>query len=221
MKAVIVPVKSTGRAKRRMARLLTLEERRRLSVAMLTDVARCLSESCVPEVFVVTDDPTVVQLAPRFGLSVLKETSQVSESQSVDQASRHLEQRGFRQILRLPADVPLVQPQDIADLFGECDREKVVVLCPSRDGTGTNALLRSPGTVIPSFFGVNSLRLHLSAAEAQDCEIKTIVNPRIELDIDTLDDILSFLDMAREGETLRLLNNLHIRTRCTATRSKN
>ncbi len=40
-----------------------------------------------------------------------------------------------------------------------------VVIVPSHDGTGTNALLRSPPDLFPSHFGPESFALHLKEAE--------------------------------------------------------
>jgi 2-phospho-L-lactate guanylyltransferase len=62
---------------------------------------------------------------------------------------------------------------------------------PSRDGTGTNALLRSPPTLFPSHFGPNSFALHSDEAERSRARVRIIRNPRIALDIDEPDDLVA------------------------------
>ena len=64
-----------------------------------------------------------------------------------------------------------------------------VVLAPSRDGTGTNALLVRPPLALPYLFGPNSLHSYHQAAEQWQLS-STIVNSiGLALDIDTIDDL--------------------------------
>jgi 2-phospho-L-lactate/phosphoenolpyruvate guanylyltransferase len=60
---------------------------------------------------------------------------------------------------------------------------------PSRDGTGTNALLRSPPDLFPSHFGPGSFAKHLQEARRRSARFRIVKNPRIAVDIDELDDL--------------------------------
>jgi len=65
----------------------------------------------------------------------------------------------------------------------------VVILVPSRDGTGTNAILRRPPDIFPSQFGPGSFARHLAAARAAGISWRILENPRIALDLDDPDDL--------------------------------
>ena len=94
--------------------------------------------------------------AEQNGWELLREDRQISESFSVDFASIQCAKRGVTALLRLPLDVPLVQSNDIDELLAlECAAPGLVIV-PSRDGMGTNAILRTPPTLFPSHFGVGS-----------------------------------------------------------------
>jgi 2-phospho-L-lactate guanylyltransferase len=92
-------------------------------------------------------------------------------------------------LLRLPIDIPLATADDIEELFGALEPEPCAVLVPSRDGTGTNALLRSPPALFPSHFGPDSFALHLAEAERCKAKTKVIRNPRLALDVDEPADL--------------------------------
>jgi len=76
-------------------------------------------------------------------------------------------------------------------------------MVPSRDGRGTNAIIRTPPTLFPSRFGPDSLRLH--SGEADKLGIKPVIvsNERIALDIDEPADLAEILQSGRGTETYR------------------
>jgi len=107
MKALLIPVKDPAGAKTRLAEVLSSDERRRLAWAMFEDVTEAVALAAMPDhVAVVTSFAPAAERAHGFGWDVLLEESQVSESASVDWASRVLAERGFDVVMRLPADVP-------------------------------------------------------------------------------------------------------------------
>src|SRR6266478_6360293 len=68
-------------------------------------------------------------IAETKGWELLREEQQISESVSVDAASRHCAERGVTSLLRLPLDVPLVQASDIDELFAvECAAPAAVIV---------------------------------------------------------------------------------------------
>ena len=69
--------------------------------------------------------------------------------------------RGF---CRRPVDLPLFTAADLSSVFAAVAAGNQVVLVPSRDGSGTNALYRSPPTLFPSRFGPGSRELHVHEA---------------------------------------------------------
>ena len=230
MRALLLPVKDLKNAKKRLMSVLTPEERFGLAEAMLADTIRAVQGVRAAEkIFVVTNYGPVMDLAGKNGWEVLREERQISESDSVDAASRICEERGVRNLLRLPLDLPLVQPGDIDELLNVECASPALVIVPSRDGTGTNAMLRTPPTLFPSHFGNGSFAKHLAEAGRAGARIIVLRNSRLEMDVDDEADLRVLLEHDLSGtETGRWLRasgveakfraNLEARARFAAER---
>jgi len=68
-----------------------------------------------------------------------------------------------------------------------------MVIVPSRDGTGTNAMLRTPPTLFPSHFGGGSFAKHLAEAENANARVVVRRNSRLEMDVDDEADLRALL----------------------------
>src|SRR5216683_500091 len=194
MQALLLPVKDLNNAKKRLMGVLTPEERFALAGAMLADTIRAVrGVRCAEKVFVVTNYEPVMQLAEENRWEILREEQQISESHSVDAASKICEQRGVSGLLRLPLDLPLIRSSDIDELLtAECHAPTLVIV-PSRDGTGTNAMLRTPPTLFPSHFGTGSFSKHLAEAETAHARVMVRRNARLEMDVDDEADLRALL----------------------------
>ena len=194
MRALLLPVKDLRNSKQRLVGVLSTEERFELAEAMLSDTFRAVrGVRRADKVFVVTNYAPAIQAANENGWHVLLEDQQISESASVDFAARQCEALGVTALLRLPLDLPLVKSADIDDLLAiECSAPGMVIV-PSRDGTGTNAILRTPPTLFPSHFGPGSFAKHCAEAERSGAEILVRRNPRLEMDVDDESDLRALL----------------------------
>lgn len=209
MAVLLIPVKDPGCAKQRLSGLLNQRQRTELAWAMLEDLATALAQAERPEaIFVVTSSDAVAAFARRQRWDLLREENQSSESSSVDWASGELKRRGIGQVLRLPGDVPLVRAMDIDAVIHAGDFGQCCAIVPSRDGTGTNALLRTPPDAFPSRFGPGSFELHHQEAGLRQVRLLTLLNDRIALDIDEPDDLAEFLKRCSSGRTRDLLNSI-------------
>lgn len=195
MRALLLPVKDLRNAKKRLVGVLTPEERFGLAQAMLADTIRTVQGLHLAEkIFVITNYQPVLDVAEENGWEILREDGQISESDSVDAASRICELRGVTGLLRIPLDVPLVRASDIDDLLAiECE-EPALVIVPSRDGLGTNAILRMPPALFPSHFGEGSFAKHVLEAENAGARIIIRSNERLELDVDDEADLRALLE---------------------------
>jgi len=198
-------VKELSKAKQRLTAHFSAVARIELADALWQDFFNVAAAARnVDKVFVVSAEPRVLDRARRFAWEVISESRQVSESDSVDFASRWCVEHGVDALLRLPVDLPLIQPCDIESLFSGLPSGSATVIVPSRDGDGTNALLRKPPTLFPSRFGPGSFAKHLAEASRVGSQISVVRNPRIEVDIDDVDD-------------LRLLSAQDVRSNATRT----
>jgi len=189
VKALLIPVKDLNQAKRRLASLLSHAERTALAQAMMEDVFSAVSVTRLPDqVFVVSSYEPALEKAHDLGWEIIRESRQISESESVDFASRVCAERGVTSLLRLPIDVPLVRSEDIDALLERAQDTPSAVIVPSRTG-GTNALLRTPPVLFPSHFGPDSLAKHLGEAQSRKALCEIVRSERLELDIDDAEDL--------------------------------
>jgi 2-phospho-L-lactate/phosphoenolpyruvate guanylyltransferase len=202
MKALLIPVKDPKNSKTRLSSLLSLEERRWLAWTMFEDVSRAVCNSRQADrIVLVTSFAPAIERARAIGWDVLIEQSQVSESASVDWASRILAEQGIDTVMRLPADLPLVQAEDIDMILSIDLKSPGALLVPSREGTGTNAIIRTPPNLFPSRFGPNSFALHKGEAARVDVQCVIVNNTRVELDIDEPADVQLFIESGSGTET--------------------
>jgi 2-phospho-L-lactate guanylyltransferase len=195
MKFILIPVKDLTRAKQRLAELMTQAERTELARRMMAhSFAQVAAARGCDGVAVVTMYGPAIELARRYDFEIIAEAEQISESASVDYGSRVLAGRKVSSVLRLPIDLPLISSQDIEQILSRIAEARSVVMVPSRDRTGTNAIGRTPPDLFPSHFGPDSLLKHEAEARKQKAAISVIELPRVALDIDDPADLACLLE---------------------------
>lgn len=207
MRAILIPVKEFSEAKKRLSPHFSVEDRAALAQAMCEDFFGVVAAvRGMDKVFVASRESRALAWAREHGWETIVESNQISESNSVDAASRYCAEWGVEALLRLPIDLPLAEPRDIEALLEQIEDAPSALLVPSNDGTGTNALLRSPATLFPSRFGTNSFALHLAEAQRCGARVRVFRNAHLELDIDELDDLRKLSSLLRaESATYRWL----------------
>ena len=207
MRALLLPIKDLRNAKQRLAGVLSPQQRFGFAQAMLSDAMRAVRDvRAADRIFVVTNYEPAAIAAQENGWQLLREDHQASESDSVDAASRSCEERGVTALLRVPLDLPLVQAADIDALLEAACPTPGMLIVPSRDGTGTNALLRTPPTLFPSRFGTGSFAKHCREAQQAGARVVIHRNARLEMDVDDASDLRVILQRDLRGtETGRWL----------------
>jgi 2-phospho-L-lactate guanylyltransferase len=199
--SILIPVKPLDRAKLRLASRLLPEDRRRLGLAMLSDVLKATVGW--PSRFIVTSDTEAETLARGFGCSLIPDLGG-GLNQAIDYATAVAMKKGAQKLLILAADLPLVSAEDVAAIF--CMQEQVVIV-PSGDG-GTNAFLRRPPAVIGSRFGPGSAAAHQALGEAAGVPTRTIHLPSLHLDIDRYADLVALGEADSSRESVKLARAL-------------
>ena len=206
----VVPVKETGRAKQRLARILSRQQRQLLVQAMFEDVLTALTQTTgLAAILVSTADRGIAAIADSYGARVLEEGATDGHSAAVAAAAARLDAEGY-DMLTLPADIPLVHPEDISHLL-HVHREATqyespgFTIVPARDERGSNAVLCSPPCAVPLQFGENSFLPHLAAAKRLGIEPVVVKLPRVALDVDTPDDLKLLLQERAPTRTHALL----------------
>jgi 2-phospho-L-lactate/phosphoenolpyruvate guanylyltransferase len=191
---VVMPVKDLQNAKQRLAGVLGAEERRALFRAMLEDVLSALAASAgLAGILMVTRDAEARRLAEAYGARVLVEVANRGHTAASTLGARTLAQERAAGMLQLPADIPLVTPDDVGALLQAHEIAPAVTLAPSRDRRGSNAVACSPPDLLPLRFGDDSFVPHLQRARGLGIEPQIVARPALALDIDTPDDLAAFL----------------------------
>lgn len=200
----ILPVKSPQNAKQRLKGFLAVEQREALARMLYTQTlgALCQAEG-IDRVAVVTSDVEVAREARCSGALVFEENEQVSHSVSADAACLRAMELGASTTLLVPIDIPTVTPADFGELAAAARPGLIVV--PSSDGTGTNALVRTPPDCIESRFGPGSFRAHLDQAHSKGLPTDILRVPGLMFDIDTPEDVVEFLAGSRNCEVSSFL----------------
>ncbi len=186
--SALVPVKALSAAKSRLIPHLTQEQRNTLVLDMLQHVLRALHDSnMLEQISVVSPDPQVLDYARACGAQALAEELP-GHNASLHVAALKEQEVGTPALLTIAADLPLLQVGDIR-AFLEQSHKYPVVLAPSRDGSGTNALLTRPPLALPYLFGINSLQRYRRAANEWHLSSTIYNSIGLALDIDTVDDL--------------------------------
>jgi 2-phospho-L-lactate/phosphoenolpyruvate guanylyltransferase len=217
--SALVPVKTLALAKSRLASHLAQHQRETLVLDMLQHVIHALCDSEVFEqIYVVSPDARVLELAPHWGAEALRET-QAGHNPALQAAALTIMARAAWREGLYPTWFALSQPRafstepteyvlhalrDEALLTISADLPLLtpedildfigqadryeVVLAGSSDGTGTNALLVRPPLALPYLFGPNSLPTYKRAASIRQISSTLYHNANLAFDVDTPDD---------------------------------
>ncbi len=184
----LIPVKSLSEAKSRLATHLALHERENLVLDMLQHVLQVLRDSNVLEqISVVSPDQRVLRQAQAWGAQAVVE-EMPGHNAALHAAALKEQAAGTIALLTIAADLPLLHPGDIRMLVAR-STQYPVVLAPSREGTGTNAILVRPPLALPYLFGANSLQRYQQAARQLLLGSTIYHSIGLSLDIDTIDDL--------------------------------
>jgi 2-phospho-L-lactate guanylyltransferase len=187
----ILPVKSFGSAKQRLAPALGAGSRQALAQAMFSDVLASLRRvPGVDAVAVVTSDRVAEAAALGERVEVLRDTEMAGQSAAALIGIRYGQAHGFDRVLLVPGDTPLLDPGEVAALLRRAlDNGVGAVIVPDRHGEGTNALLLTPPDAIEPSFGPGSCERHVAAARAAEVSFAVEHVPTLALDVDTGQDL--------------------------------
>ncbi len=186
----IVPVKPLRRGKSRLAQVLSVEERERLNYEMLERTIETLrSVAEIDQVLVISRDQAALALAREHQARTLQEEGNAELNKVLQRATQVAKAYSACGVLVLPADLPLVTPEDVR-AFLDCGGDPPeVVIAPDRHHTGTNALLISPIGVIQYSFGPESFQAHLQKARNARARVEVCELDNLALDLDTPEDL--------------------------------
>jgi 2-phospho-L-lactate guanylyltransferase len=201
MYRALIPVKALYEAKSRLAASLTQDQRKMLVLDMLHHViSTLLTSNVLAGVTVVSPDPFVLEKAEIWGACAQVEEEHGHNPALHAAALRELA-AGATALLTISADLPLLHPCDIQGMV-EQSRLYDVVLAPSWEGTGTNALLVRPPLALSYLFGSGSLQRYLAETKKEHLRSVLYNSIGMALDVDTVDDVEMFQCYETEGKAM-------------------
>lgn len=203
----VIPLKPLWTAKQRLSNLLSPFQRYRLTLSMLEDMLGVLRKvQALQRIVVVTPSGPNCTLLKTLGIEILYEAEGVvGENAALEYATKCCLQAGVQGMLVLHGDMPLVRQEEIRQIIEMGSSTPSVVLVPSRDGAGTNALYRSPPDVIPTCFGAHSFVPHYTEAQKRGIPTHIYRSPTLALDLDTPEDVVQFMQRHSQTQTYRKL----------------
>lgn len=204
---ILIPIKNFENSKQRLSSVLTPGQRIILAETMLQDVLTAVSQLRDQiAVSIVTGDPKAEALCRHYGLEIIPEPDNRSETDAISMATSICVARGIQGTLVIPGDVPLVTAEELRLILNSAPMEGAV-LVPAADGRGTNAILRSPADLFPARFGNDSFKPHLENAQATGKTVVVLRLPGIAVDVDSREDLATVLSAGNNTYTQRLLRS--------------
>lgn len=208
----VVPLKQLEKAKARLAKVLSADERRALMLAMARDVLTALSRSKhLTGILIVSRTTEADALAQTFGTERCAESPTANLAQALIQASDYLlSQLHASGAMIVPADVPLITPEEVDAVLAQ---HQQVTVIPDDENLGTNCLICSPPNCIGYVFDGRSFKPHVDAAFAAGITPTILPSAGFALDIDTPDDLKALLEHDSDTQTATYLDKSGIARR--------
>ena len=184
----VVPVKDLRGTKSRLAPVLDPGARAGLTLYMMGRVVGAIREAGIEDVCVVSPDRMVLEEAGRRGATPLHQESR-GLNPALEEGRRRAMGLGASKLLVLPADLPLLDAEDVLTVLREAGGEPSVVVAPDGARSGTNALLIQPPDVLPFAFGTSSFEAHVGAARRRGLDVRVCERSHLAFDLDTAGDL--------------------------------
>lgn len=196
---LLIPFKSLATAKQRLAEALDARQRSQLAEAMLRDVmAAAAGVKDRIGVALVTGDVQAQEIAKDLDFVLIEDTRNESETDAIEMATVWSEAQGYDTTIVVPADIPLIAPEELHRVLDAAPEEGAVFV-PAHDRRGSNCILRRPASIIPLRFGNDSFLPHCEAMKKTGKELVILEMPGIGLDIDNPHELELLVN--REGQT--------------------
>jgi 2-phospho-L-lactate guanylyltransferase len=185
----IVPVKPLCQGKTRLSEILSEDERCQLNHYLFIHTISVLREvEGITDILVVSRDSDVLTEARDLDVRTVTENGTPELNNAIRRASLFSIAFSTEGVLIVPADLPLLTPEDVKGFLGVRTQPPIAVISPDRRREGTNMLLIDPADLITFSFGLSSFDIHCSLAQEAGANLIVYENNRIALDLDIPED---------------------------------
>ncbi|MDY6872640.1 MAG: 2-phospho-L-lactate guanylyltransferase [Chloroflexota bacterium] len=201
----IVPVKPLRRGKSRLSAVLSEDERSQLNHQLFVHTIAVLKQApAVSDILVVSRDSDVLTEARELQVRTVTENGTPELNNALRRASLFSKSFSNEGILIVPADLPLMTPEDVSDFLGRRGDPPTVVIAPDRRRQGTNLLFTNPADLLVFSYGQESFERHMKLAQHRGAKVEIVENERIALDLDVPEDYA----LLRSAEAIPIMSEI-------------
>ena len=199
-------MKSFSKAKTRLN--LPQIQKEDLCLKMFDEVLRTIS-SCksIDKILVVSNDEQAIKLSKQYNTMQIFD-NETGVNDAMDLANQYLIDKKYDCSIMFPQDIPVMKSSDIDNIFNFFKSETGVLIVPSRQFNGTNALLQSPVAIMNTQYDRGSYRHQLDAAKTVTKNTSIALIRRIMLDIDDLSDLSLMLNQNEKPDFCKKIADL-------------
>jgi len=202
----IIPVKTFTQAKTRLA--LSKIQKECLCKIMLEEVLRTISKSkSIDNIAIVSKDEDAMKLGKQFGALQIYDNDQ-GVNTAISLADKYLSDKGYDCSVIFPQDIPIMEPSDIDNLLSFLKSSSSVIIVPSLQFNGTNALVRCPANIMETQYDRGSYSYQLKAAKTVTQNVSIAFIRRIMLDIDDDSDLQYIIKQNEKPEFIEKVSSI-------------
>ncbi len=185
----IVPIKPLRRGKSRLSKILSEKERSQLNHYLFIHTLEVLKQvDAISDILVVSRDSNVLTESRDLGIRTVTENGTPELNHALRRASLFSMAFSTEGVLIVPADLPLLTPEDVVDFLNHRTSPPMTVIAPDRRRQGTNMLLLDPADLLNFSFGQDSFNTHCALANSRGADVFVVENEHIALDLDIPED---------------------------------
>ena len=189
--SAIIPVKTFSKAKTRLN--LQPDCKEEICSLMLQEVLRTVSDcKIVNQIILVTKDEDALKIGKQFNAVGIFD-DELGVNNAINLADEYLSDKNFDCSVIFPQDIPTMTSTDIETLLGFIKSTNSVIIVPSRQFNGTNALVRCPSGLMQTKYDLGSYTHQIDAARTRTNNISIALIRRMMLDIDDESDLAFML----------------------------
>ena len=160
---------------------------------MLQEVLNTISNcKLISKIVLVSKDEAALKIGRQFNaIEIFDHESGVNDA--INLADQYLSDKKFDCSVIFPQDIPVMAPSDIDNLLGFVKHKRSVIIVPSRQFNGTNALVRCPADIMDTRYDMGSYTFQIDAAKTKTENISVALISRMMLDIDDEFDLAFML----------------------------
>jgi len=201
----IIPVKTFSVAKTRLK--LSKTHKEEICKAMLEEVLDTVSKSqLIDKIILVSKDETVLKLGRKFDAVEIFD-DELGVNHAVHLVDQYILDNKFDRSVIFPQDIPIMRSSDIDDLLCFHESKNSIIIVPSRQLNGTNALVRCSNNIMKTQYDRGSYAFQLDAARSVSQNVSIALIRRIMLDIDDEHDLTFMLNQNEKPDFCKRISN--------------